>query len=159
MGKVIGYMVTWTTYGTWLQGNKRGYVKDGGVRGACLKLKEANKKRQKDRRFILTKENREPVRKAILDEAGRLGQEIHAMAIATTHVHMVVDAIDEPIETAVARYKRAGTKALRAKGITGKVWTKGYDKRYCFDEKAMKSRIDYVQKHEWRKATPVGRRS
>ncbi len=46
--------------------------------------------------------NREVVGKAILDEAGRLGQEIHAMAISTTHVHIVVDVIDEPIETAVA---------------------------------------------------------
>jgi REP element-mobilizing transposase RayT len=148
MGKVIGYMVTWTTYGTWLQGSKRGYVKGGEVHGARAGLKEANKKKQKERRFILTKENRESVRKAILDEAGRLGQENYAMAISTTHVHMVVGVIDEPIETAVARYKRAATKALRAKGITGKVWTRGYDKRYCFDEKSLKDRIDYVLRHD-----------
>jgi len=147
MGKVIGYMVTWTTYGTWLQGSKRGYVKDGEVHGACAGLKEANKKRQKERRFILTKENCETVGKAILDEAGRLGQEIHAMTISTTHVHIVVNVIDEPIETAVARYKRAATKALRAKGITGKVWTRGYDKRYCFDEKSLCARVDYVKGH------------
>ncbi len=25
MGKVIGYMVTWTTYGTWLQGEEKGF--------------------------------------------------------------------------------------------------------------------------------------
>ena len=147
MAKMIGYMVTWTTYGTWLQGSKRGYVKDGEIHVARAELKEANKKSQKDRKFILTKVNRSVVRKAILHEAGRLGQENHAMAISTTHVHMVVDVIDEPIETSVARYKRAATKALRAKGITGKVWTKGYDKRYCFDEKSLCARIDYVKGH------------
>ena len=84
-------------------------------------MKKANIKRQKDRKFILTRENGEAVRKAILDEAKRLGQKIYAMTAATTHVHMVVDVIDEPIETAVARYKRAGTKSLRAKGTRGSV--------------------------------------
>ena len=29
MARMIGYILTWTTYDTWLQGNKRGYVKDG----------------------------------------------------------------------------------------------------------------------------------
>jgi hypothetical protein len=29
MSKTVGYMVTWTTYGTWLQGEKKGFVKDG----------------------------------------------------------------------------------------------------------------------------------
>lgn len=140
-------MVTWTTYGTWLQGGTRGYVKDREVCGACRRLKEANKKKQRDKRFILTRENCELVRAAILDEAGKLGQEVCAMAISTTHVHMVVDVIDEAIETAVARYKRAATKALRAKGIRGKVWTRGYDKRYCFDERSLQDRIEYVQRH------------
>ena len=70
------------------------------------------------------------------------------MAISTTHVHVVVDVIDEPIETAVARYKRAVTKALRAEGITGKVWTRGYDKRYCFDEESLRARVEYVRGHK-----------
>jgi len=29
MPKTLGYMLTWTTYGSWLQGDERGYVKDG----------------------------------------------------------------------------------------------------------------------------------
>lgn len=29
MVRMIAYMLTWTTYGTWLQGDKRRYVKDG----------------------------------------------------------------------------------------------------------------------------------
>jgi len=29
--RIIGYMVTWTTYGTWLQGEKKGYVKNGKI--------------------------------------------------------------------------------------------------------------------------------
>ncbi len=26
---MIGYMLTWTTYGSWLQGDERGWRKDG----------------------------------------------------------------------------------------------------------------------------------
>jgi REP element-mobilizing transposase RayT len=140
-------MVTFTTYGTYLQGSKRGYVKDGEIRGESEKLRKANKEAQKDRRFILTEENYEPVRQAILEEAVILGQKVYAIAISTTHIHIVVSAIDELIETAVARYKRAATKALREIGFEGKVWTKGFDKRFCFNEGELKTRIEYVNKH------------
>lgn len=149
MGKVIGYMVTWTTYGTWLQGSERGFVKDGVVCGASPGLKDSNRARLVGRKFVLTKVNGEIVRKAIADEAVWLGQRVYAMSVAATHVHMVVDAIDETIETAVARYKLAALKALRVKGIKGKVWTRGYDKRFCFDEAAVKSRVEYVERHGW----------
>jgi len=37
--KIIGYMITWTTYGSWLQGGKRGYVKNGKILPANDKLK------------------------------------------------------------------------------------------------------------------------
>jgi len=32
MAKTLGYMITWTTYGTWLQGGEKGFVKNGVVR-------------------------------------------------------------------------------------------------------------------------------
>ena len=31
MAKTLGYLITWTTYGTWLQGDERGYAKKGKV--------------------------------------------------------------------------------------------------------------------------------
>jgi len=42
MGKLIGYMVTWTTYGSWLQGDKRGYVKNGEILLAEKILEKSN---------------------------------------------------------------------------------------------------------------------
>ncbi len=38
--------------------------------------------------------------------------------------------------------------ALQAKGFVRRVWTRGYDKRYCFDEKSLKDRMDYVGRHK-----------
>lgn len=51
------------------------------------------------------------------------------------------------VESTAARYKRATSQALREKGFKGKVWTRGYDKRFCFDEKSLRARVDYVKKH------------
>ena len=148
MGKVIGYMTTWTTYATWVQGHKRGYVKDGVTFGESEGLRQANKEAQKDRRFVLTKENRELVKIAILAEAEILRQRIYAISISATHIHIVAGAINELIETAVARYKRAGTKSLRENGIEGTFWTKGFDKRFCFNEEELRARIAYVKRQE-----------
>ena len=42
MGLLIGYMLTWTTYGSWLQGDKRGYVKNGEILGSNPELYKSN---------------------------------------------------------------------------------------------------------------------
>lgn len=51
--------------------------------------------------------------------------------------------MDVPISVVVAYYKNASRVVLNI----GRVWTKGYDKRYCFDEKALRERIAYVERH------------
>ena len=147
MGKMIGYLITWTTYGTWLQGDKRGYVKHGEVSGENKRLRESNICSQRGKVVRLTLQQQEVVRKAILREAKNLGQKIYAIAVCTNHIHVVVDCIDEAIETVVARYKKAARQALNVNGFLGRVWTRGYDKRYCFDEKSLKDRIGYVHRH------------
>ena len=148
MVKMVGYMITWTTYGTWLQGEEKGYVKDGKVLVKNKNLKRANQASQKEKTVRLTKQNRKVATEAILGEAKRLGQKIYSMAVCSNHVHIVVDGIDETIGVIVGRYKRAAAAALKTNGLTGKVWTRGYDKRYCFDENSLKERIKYVRKHD-----------
>ena len=90
---------------------------------------------------------KEIVRKAIVSEAEKLGQRIYALAVCSNHVHVVADNIDEAVGKVAGHSKRAGTMALRKKGFLGMVWTKGYDKRFCFDKKALEERIRYVQRH------------
>jgi len=146
-GRVIGYMLTWTTYGTWLQGDKRGYVKGGEVIRGNRHFWRLNKANQKERAVRLGKEEREIVKAAILEEAMKSGQKIYSIAVCTNHVHIAAKHMDEPIETLVARYKNSSRQALKRKGFTGRVWTKGYDKRYCFNEEALQARVDYVRRH------------
>ena len=66
MEKLIGYMVTWTTYGTWLQGDKRGYVKGGKILPGGDKLKAANQNQQKFQTVKLNHTQKQIVQNAIL---------------------------------------------------------------------------------------------
>ena len=74
MVKTLGYMVTWTTYGSWLQGDARGFVKDGKILGENKGLEQANRKMLIGDRFKLKKEQCEVARRAILLEAERIGE-------------------------------------------------------------------------------------
>jgi len=140
-------MVTFTTYGTWLQGDAKGFIKDGEVRGENIALKKSNVENLAGAVVRLGRREKEIVREAIIKAAKRLKQKILAIAVYSNHAHLVCEYVDVPIEVIVGYYKNAGRVALRKSGFKGKVWTSGYDKRYCFDEKALRKRIEYVKGH------------
>ena len=144
---MVGYMLTWTTYGTWLQGDKRGYIKDGQILSENEALYNANRKLQKSMTVTLPRGCRQIVKEAILKEAKEIGQRIYAMAICSNHVHIVAGCVNQEIGKVAGRYKKSATNALRQNGFTENVWTKGFDKRFCFDEKELNQRINYVQRH------------
>jgi REP element-mobilizing transposase RayT len=148
MGKMVGYMVTWTTYGTWLQGDKRGYVREGKILPADAGLEEANKKLQKSGLFRLTPEQKRVVEEAVLKEAKRIGQEILALAVCSNHIHLVASKSNESIENAVSRYKNVSSSALKKTGLTKRIWTRGFDKRFCFSGKHLEQKIEYVRHHD-----------
>ncbi len=145
---MIAYMLTWTTYGTWLQGDERGYCKDTKVLSENPALNNSNYNRLKQKAVYLSDHQRNLVKTAIYEEAKRIGQRIYALTVQENHVHLVLKKTKEKIESAVHRYKRAATFVLRKEGVKGIIWTKGYDKRYCFNVDDLKSRIDYVLRHD-----------
>jgi len=147
MAKMIGYMLTWTTYGSWLQGDKRGYAKDGQILSGSEALEKANRQSRQGKLVELTQSQCDIVRATICKEAEKIGQKIYAISVCKNHVHLVVDRVGKTVESSAAIYKSATSKALREKGIEGRVWTNGYDKRFCFDKETLQNRIGYVQKH------------
>jgi len=145
--KIIGYMVTWTTYGSWLQGDKRGYVKNGRVLAQNDKLKSANQRQQKYPTVKLNTEQKQIVEDTITEEARRINHKIFAIAVCSNHVHIVAGVSEESIEQAVHRYKYSATLALRKFGSQGKIWSKGFDKRFCFTGRELENKVRYVQSH------------
>ena len=102
-------MVTWTTYGNWLQGDKRGYVKNGQILPGNKNLYLANQRQQKSPSVKLDSNQKRGVENAILKEAEKVGQNIFAIAVCANHVHLVVEVSTESIEKVVHRYKRSAT--------------------------------------------------
>jgi REP element-mobilizing transposase RayT len=147
MMKTLGYMITFTTYGTWLQGDERGFVKDGITYTANQSLANSNKQNLFKSPVKLSKNHRVIAAKAIYERANRINQKVFALAVCSNHVHIVVDYVPIPMGKIVSYYKNAAQAALRKIGLTGRIWTKGFDKRYCFDQQALKGRIDYVNSH------------
>ena len=95
----------------------------------------------------LRRKEREIVREGILEAAKRFKQNIRAIAVCSNHVHIVCEYVEVPIGVLVGYYKNAGRRALQKSGYEGRVWTRGYDKRFCFDQKALRERMKYVEGH------------
>jgi len=140
-------MITWTTYGTWLQGDERGYVKNGQILPPNQSLEDSNKQNLSREPVRLSDTHRQIVQNAILEKADQLNQKIFVLSVSSNHVHIVAEYISMPIGLVVRHYKGAAQSALRKIGLSGNIWTKGFDKRYCFNEQTLKKRIDYVKSH------------
>lgn len=147
MSKIVGYMLTWTTYGSWLPRDKRGYVQDGQILPGNVRTLERNKQRQKSTIVRLSTREKQIVHRVILTEAQKLGHQIEVCVVFSNHVHLVARPHSESIEEVVGRYKSVTTRALWQHGRMGRIWTKGYDKRFCFTEGNLTARIKYVNKH------------
>jgi len=147
MGKTLGYMITWTTYGTWLRGDERGWREDGKIYEGEPELKQLDESQMKGEAIRLNSREKAIVKEAIFRKAESRGQKIFAILVWSNHIHAVVGYDGRSIEETVRIYKNTATAALRKNGFTGKVWGGGYDKKYCFDEVSLKNRIEYVKGH------------
>jgi REP element-mobilizing transposase RayT len=100
-------MISWTTYGTWLQGDERGYVRNGKVLRENKALENANRNNLKREAVRLNDQQRQIVREAILKEADSHGQQVYTLAVCSDHVHLVTNYVHTPIEKLVWAYKYA----------------------------------------------------
>ncbi len=108
---MLGFMITWTTYGTWLQGDERGYVKNGQIRPGNEALKKANKVLQSQDMVRLSKAQQEVVQTAIMKQAQLRDHHIYALAVRSNHIHIVLEYTPEPISRIVAYYKNAASRS------------------------------------------------
>jgi len=148
MEKLLGYMVTWTTYGTWLPGDERGYVNNQGQTLPGNKgLLQISKERQKYPTVKLNKQEKKIAEQIILDEARKIGHQIIALAVCTNHIHLLAKPHQQSIDNIIGRYKSITTRAFWGYGRKGKIWARGFDKQFCYTIKELTARINYIQKH------------
>ena len=145
---MIGCMLTWTTYGTWLQGDRRGYVKNAEVLPADEYLYRANQKQMKFKPVRLSRKQQAIVMETILGIANKAEQKIFALAVASNHLHLLLEPAGVPFGRVVSRYKNTARKAIEAEGFNGQLWTKGFDKRYCNSKEELINKIQYIANHK-----------
>ena len=153
--------ITWTTYGSRLPGDERGYVSntlvpgEGFVRKENLSetpctaddaaTRERARKLQKWPTVYLTAPEALAVAQSLIETAQRYGWRILRAAVMTNHVHvLVMDCPDDG--PAVRRVLKGNTQAHLSKnhGSPRVWWTTGGSDRYKHGQEAIDATLKYI---------------
>jgi hypothetical protein len=113
-GDPIAYFLTWPTYGTWLPGDTRGWVKykAGWQLPDQVREREA-KARMTENACILNSQQRRVVEAQIAETCAHRNWTLHAVNCRSNHVHVVVTAdVADPDKIRVD-LKAWATRALK----------------------------------------------
>jgi hypothetical protein len=151
--EALAYFITWTTYGAWLPGDERGWVKPGeGIQEPDPEREAFARALLTEEVFTLAPEQRRLVETTVADHCRIRGWELHVVNCRTNHVDVVVTADRDP-EDVRDQFKAWCTRKLkeqqRARAAPGepirtKWWTEGGSGRYINDEESLEAAIRYV---------------
>lgn len=158
------WLITWTTYGTWLPGDRRGFVTR--IRGADGKpvlhneygtpydadmpgLEAYARSIQRHEPVWLTPAQAEQVAEQFRETAAIRGWRLLAFAVMANHVHIVVEVpADTPAAKLLTDFKAYTTRRLDRQFGEGKKriwWTERGSTRWCADDDAVANRVRYVR--------------
>ena len=145
MGNTLATMLTMTTYGTWLRGDQRGWVDDGIIFPPDPELESADRARMNHSAYLFPLDRLLDVGSFIgTSLVERLRVTIYALHVGTWHAHVVIG----PTMHHIAEVAKCAKDAARYRLRPGRpIWTDGYDKRFCFDDRTVRNRVRYVQRH------------
>ena len=145
MNDPLAYFLTWTTYGTWLPGDNRGWIKrnESGVQSSEPGLKKLAKQKMTEERVILSQEQRLIVDQQIRAHADHRAWNILALNVRTNHVHLVIEAHASP-EEVMRQMKMWCTQKLKQSTRQTKWWTKNGDCKLLFTEEAVENVVRYT---------------
>ena len=147
VGDPIAYFLTWTTYGTWLPGDERGWWRRGdGIRHDPDRLiKESAKSDLRERPVLLSRSDRTIVRATIERHCEIREWFLHAADARSNHVHVVVTATGYPPVIVRDQLKAWCTRKLKAgHKRRQRFWTEGASCRWINQEEDLESAIQYV---------------
>jgi hypothetical protein len=145
MRATLGIMITSTTYGAWLRGDRRGWIEEGRLMPADPDLDTADRKRLKHPPFLFDRSQLDDVGRFIGESiVTRLAAPVLALHVGAWHFHLVVGVQPNDVPGIV----KCAKDAVRFKLLPGRpIWTADYDKRFCFDVAALVARVRYVERH------------
>jgi hypothetical protein len=145
MGSTLGIMLTSTTYGTWLRGDKRGWVDDGRILPPLPWLEANDRTRMKHEPYMFDADRLHEIGQMIGESLiARKSAAILALHVARWHMHIVIGCTCHDVSEIAKCAKDAVRYGLR---VGRPIWTADYDKRFCFDGRSLRARIRYVERH------------
>ena len=157
MPEPLAYFLTWPTYGTWLPGDERGWVKRG--RGHQLPdppLELEARARMAEDACRLDEEQRSLVEATIRDHCQIRGWTLHAVNCRSNHLHVVVTAGIHPNQVC-EQFKAWASRRLKQferqrnsesgplPGIRERWWAERGSQRYLNDEASLEGAVLYVR--------------
>ncbi len=159
------WLLTWTTYGTWLPGDDRGSitairVNTTGERvhynlpgtpcvGELSELRDAARDLMKGPPIFLVLEQAKVLLNQFHETANYRSWSLDSVAIMANHIHIVVTVDGDPEPAMLLRdFKSYGSRSLTRRGakpINGTWWTTGGSKRKLPDENARRAANEYVK--------------
>jgi REP element-mobilizing transposase RayT len=151
----LAYHLIWTTYGTWLHGDARGWIQSGvlGIQPADPSRELAAREAMVESMVLLTSDQRDAVTDTIRDHARRRRWILHALNVRSNHVHVVVacactgeDARDQLKQWTSRRLSdlAALTTPVARKAGRRHWWTEGGDARRIEEDDYLANAIEYV---------------
>jgi len=142
----LAFFLTWTTYGSWLPGDARGWVDDHGIiRAPNERLVRVAGGLMREPSVVLAVHQRQTVECAIHEQCQFRGWMLHAVSCRATHVHTVVSATETTPEVALRCLKAWCSRQLSAgEDRPRKWWTKGGSMRRLYDTRGIEAVIEYV---------------
>ena len=153
-GEPLAYFLTWTTYGTWLPGDDRGWRCKGEpeVQPPNPFLAEMARSRMKEKEFTLSHEHRRLVERTIRRHCELRRWALHAVNARTNHIHVVVTAAGYRPETIRDQFKAWCTRVLKEAGAArNRFWTEGGRCDWINDEAGLGSAVTSVLEVQDRK--------
>jgi REP element-mobilizing transposase RayT len=148
----LAYLITFTTYGTWLHGDERASVDKKHNRfgeeflhnNPGLTLKEESN--LKNPPLKLDASCRDIVLQAILDVCKFRGWFAHSAHVRSNHIHIVVSGQEKP-EKMMCDFKKYATKAIKKTGSISadKYWTRHGSTKYIWTKERLHLAIEYVE--------------
>ncbi|MBI1918181.1 MAG: transposase [Planctomycetes bacterium] len=152
MAEPLAYLITWTTYGTWLPGDERGWVEEDtpGIQEAARRRAGAARGRMKEPPVTLDPEQRVVVEATVRAHCDVRHWPLHAVNARTNHIHVVVTAPETDPETVMDQFKAWCSRRLNecdaARGVPRRQrwWTHHGSTKWINDEDYFHNAICYV---------------
>lgn len=143
----LAYFITWTTYGTWLPGDERGWNQKGnpGLQPPNAFLEDINRARMKEDEFRLSVDQRTVIEATVRKHIEIRDWTLHAINPRSNHVHVVVTAPGYGPKVVRDQFKAWCTRKLKCAGAARvRFWTEGGSCRWLNTEDELDAAIVYV---------------